>query len=43
MRLTGEVRRELSMHAPQNIDSVYKVRMSLYERKRQNIKQLIVF
>ncbi|CDH50760.1 gtp binding protein [Lichtheimia corymbifera JMRC:FSU:9682] len=24
MRLTGEVRRELSMHAPQNIDSVYK-------------------
>lgn len=31
MRLTGEVRRELNMHAPQNVDSVYKVRiMSLY-------------
>jgi ribosome biogenesis protein BMS1 len=30
MRPTGQVRKELSLHAPQNADSIYKV-------KRKNI------
>lgn len=26
MRTTGQVRKELSLHAPQKVDSVYKVK-----------------
>lgn len=34
MRLTGEVRRELNMRAPQKVDSIYKVGL---DKKGANI------
>lgn len=30
MRPTGQVRKELSLHAPQNADSIYKVKRKIY-------------